>query len=306
MRPSRALVVLAVVVISGSAHGQHHGGQSRGAPAPHQEHSLAGADLHHMMTPELQRHFMMQQSLYEMMILDQTMLAERRGRLSARNTQARIFHQPPGANRKQESAGETFFGGTAALPETNPSGAKRAQPPRSGSPGGRQDGRATQPGAQTGGQREEQQTGAQTEQDRANRESRDRHDAAARVGHKRLASAGISAIAADAVALNHLRLAHRKLQEAKHDYEGHRQRAMQQNENALRELGSPAGAAMDAPASSSVSPAQSDHILQAARRSLHLAQATLRTRANRPEQHRRAEASIAAAINEIDLALSVK
>jgi len=120
-----------------------------------------------------------------------------------------------------------------------------------------------------------------------------------------LAALGTWPDAGDRFAVDHLRNAHKELHEAKHDYDGHRVKAMHHIENAMRELGSPAEATMEALVASSLGQARSDHALHVARHSSHLAETSLHTRAHRFEHHHRAEVSIAEAIREIDLGLKL-
>ena len=104
-----------------------------------------------------------------------------------------------------------------------------------------------------------------------------------------------------------LRMAHSRLQQADHDYQGHRARAANHVVSALRHLGAPGlpGSGI-APGAGRLPQAQSDGYLRDALFRLNQVQNELGTRVNRVAHHGSARSQVAAAIGEINLALSIR
>ncbi len=311
MRPHRALILVALLVVANSANAQQHHQQPHNAPAQ-QGHQ---APNHHVITPEMHNNMMMNQ-MYNGMMMD--LMFEIQRQEMQRNYRANMLRRQPAPGPAPKSPPQTSLGGTASLAQGNQSEPGRARPSRSGSQTPGRSAGSAQPGPKSMAEQGKLRSGPQKNEEREKRtalehEERERRgenhkDAAARLRNRsaELARRDKEDLAAAQTALVHMKSAQRQLEEAYHDYQEHRVKAMQHNESGMLELGSPAGAAMGAPLSISSSQQQSDHRLSTARHFLHLAQTALRARTVRPEHHRRAEASIAAAINEIDLALSVK
>jgi hypothetical protein len=104
-----------------------------------------------------------------------------------------------------------------------------------------------------------------------------------------------------------LRTAHARLQQADHDYQGHRARAANHVVSALRHLGAPGlpGSGI-APGVGRLPQAQSDGYLRDALFRLNQVQNELGTRVNRVAHHGSARSQVSAAIGEINLALSIR
>jgi hypothetical protein len=113
--------------------------------------------------------------------------------------------------------------------------------------------------------------------------------------------------AVDQGIISHLRTAYGKLQAADHDYAGHRARAANHVVGALRHLGATSlPRATLAPALGRLPQAQSDSLLRDALFRLNTVEGHLMTRTNPAAHHRSARASVAAAIRDLDLALSIR
>ena len=104
-----------------------------------------------------------------------------------------------------------------------------------------------------------------------------------------------------------LRMAHSRLQQADHDYQGHRARAANHVVSALRHLGAPGlpGSGI-APGAGRLPQAQSDGYLRDALFRLNQVQNELGTRVNRVAHHGSTRSQVAAAIGEINIALSIR
>jgi len=103
MRSNRALNVLALLVVSNSAYGQHRGAPARGGPAQGGQQGHPATHPQHMMTPEMQQHFMMQQWLYEMEMMNQMYEAQRQARLASRNAHGRTAPTHTGTGRPRRA-----------------------------------------------------------------------------------------------------------------------------------------------------------------------------------------------------------
>jgi hypothetical protein len=113
--------------------------------------------------------------------------------------------------------------------------------------------------------------------------------------------------AADQGLISHLRTAHAKLQQADHDYQGHRARAVGHIVSALRHLG--AGSlplASIAPGTGQLPQAQSDSLLRDALSRLNTVEGQLTSRTTFVAHHVNARNSVAAAMGELNTALSIR
>jgi hypothetical protein len=107
--------------------------------------------------------------------------------------------------------------------------------------------------------------------------------------------------------ISHLRTAYARLQQADHDYQGHRARAANHVVNALRHLGAPSmpGSGIN-PGAGRMPQAQSDGLLRDALSRLNTAHNQLGTRGNTVAHHGSARSQVAAAIGEVNTALSIR
>ncbi len=113
--------------------------------------------------------------------------------------------------------------------------------------------------------------------------------------------------AADQAVISHLRNAHAKLQQADRDYQGHRARGAGHVVNALRHLGASSlpGSNM-IPVQNQLAQAQSDAMLRDALFRLNTAQGQLTSRTSLASHQGNARTQIAQAIQELNVALSVR
>ncbi|HZW34140.1 MAG TPA: hypothetical protein VFF52_25675 [Isosphaeraceae bacterium] len=108
--------------------------------------------------------------------------------------------------------------------------------------------------------------------------------------------------------INHLRMAYSRLQQADHDYQGHRARAASHVVNALRHLGAStmSGSGIN-PGAGRMPQAQSDGLLRDALFRLNTAQSELGSRGNMAAAHHgSARSQVVAAIGEINAALNIR
>jgi hypothetical protein len=113
--------------------------------------------------------------------------------------------------------------------------------------------------------------------------------------------------AADQGIISHLRTAHAKLQQADHDYQGHRARAANYIVSALRHLGATSmpGSSI-VPGRGQLPQAQSDGMLRDALFRLNTVENQLATRTNAAAHHVGARTSVGAAIRELNVALAIR
>jgi hypothetical protein len=110
----------------------------------------------------------------------------------------------------------------------------------------------------------------------------------------------------DQTVISHLRTAHSRLQQADHDYQGHRVRAANHVATALRHLGAPTTGSATNPGAGRMPQAQSDGLLRDALLRLNTAQTQLATRGTTAAHHGSARSQVTAAIGEINTALNIR
>ena len=121
---------------------------------------------------------------------------------------------------------------------------------------------------------------------------------------KRNHATGQRPLTQDQASISLLRTVHGKLQEADHDYQGHRVQALHHVSEALQQLGSPAMAGLGyGPSLGNMPQAQSDGILRDSLLKLRMADSQLGSRSNAAAHHARARASLGHAIRELEIAL---
>ena len=104
-----------------------------------------------------------------------------------------------------------------------------------------------------------------------------------------------------------LRTTHSRLNEADHDYDGHRVRSMEHIAGALRDLGSstPVGS-VSLSSAGNLSQSRSDEILRTALFQLKNTETSLGTGTDRSERHHRAQGAVTHAITELENALRIR
>jgi hypothetical protein len=134
----------------------------------------------------------------------------------------------------------------------------------------------------------------------------------------RLAAVGSSANrlpwAADQAIISHLRTAHARLQQADHDYQGHRARATSHIANAMRHLGGSSLSGLNmtasgmnaAPGQGQLPQAQSDNMVRDALFRLNMVQGQLTSRTSLAAHQGNARTQVAQAIQELNVALNVR
>jgi hypothetical protein len=106
--------------------------------------------------------------------------------------------------------------------------------------------------------------------------------------------------------IGHLRMAHSRLLQADHDYQGHRARAANHVASALRHLGAPTTGSATNLGAGQMPQAQSDGLLRDALFRLNTAQTQLGTRGYTGAHHGSARSQVTAAIGEINTALNIR
>jgi hypothetical protein len=112
--------------------------------------------------------------------------------------------------------------------------------------------------------------------------------------------------AMDQGVIGHLRMAHSRLLQADHDYQGHRVRAANHVASALRHLGAPTTGSATNLGAARMPQAQSDGMLRDALFRLNTAQTQLGTRGYTAAHHGSARSQVTAAIGEINTALNIR
>jgi hypothetical protein len=287
MTLKRHLPLLAILAFSNPAFAQHHpanrggGGHPGGAvPRPGQQHPNQPQQPHHM-TPEMQM-------WNDHMLFDQIMR-------SRRAASPRQGGQGQSAGKQnQPAAGQQRGGSYSSQSKINQSQDKaNQQPPKtSGS---------------RGISNQEHEKEAKTNSAATKKEGH-RHDHPGQHAESRKAiAASKRPLATDQAAISMLKTAQMKLSKADHDYAGHRVQAMRHVAHALDHM--TGSFLFDEHAVSgfgNVAQAESDRLVREAEGHLNIIENTLRARTNSLEHHQSARTSVAEAIRELRIALTIR
>ena len=124
---------------------------------------------------------------------------------------------------------------------------------------------------------------------------------------RKAVAAGKRPLAADQATISFLKTAQMKLSKADHDYAGHRVRAMRHVARALDQLtGSYLFNENMGAGNGNLPQVESDRLLREAEGHLNTIENTLRTRTNGLEHHQSARTSVAEAIRELRIALTIR
>ncbi len=287
MNYRRVFLVSAILVFTIPAFAQdrrHPGMQSGGAPGrPAPSHPAQGQQ-HHMVTPEMLEHHMMQQFWHEQLMLNEMFstprMERRQPQPNQRGGQTQTKTNQP---QRRESTGAKSIT------------ADRRPQAQSGSAAPRLD--QSNETRSTRDRRAEEKSKERYRRDLPSRKARERD-----AGDPRMLQLG-----PDHAAISLLRTVHERLQKADADYAGHRRRAMEHTMAALRQLRAPAGLDAILLVSAGSRPQwESDQILRDAMRSLNRAEGMLGTGANVAAHHHSARTSVAAAVRELQNALRIR
>lgn len=326
MRLHRAFGVLAVVVATNAAYGQHpnRGGHAAGG------HPAGGGHMggvpNHMVHPAMQQHHMLQQQFNGMMFEMEMMAREQEARLAARRRAGMARPQSLGAgggggtghrsqNHSTASLGMSRQHATGGQPSQQRSaGSQQASPGKaptsqSGAQHGKANGKA-QPNQAHAQANQQSKKHPSSDSKEAKKKEKEKSKEAEKLHHARADARKhqTSGTASDGAMLEQLKLANGRLQSADHDYAGHRVRAMEHIHGAAAQLGSSLGFGMLGLGTGAghMSQQQSDERLREALRHLRTVEGSLGTGGNRRAHHDRARGLVAQAIREVEMALRIR
>lgn len=320
MRPDRAIILLLFLISAQCAYGQQHNGQNRGGA----QHGQMGGQMGQhpgQMTPEMHQNMMMNNMFYGMMMMNEMMAAEQQARRSGRGKNGSgMGRLQPDHGQPQHSQGQASFGMNSARSQMNRSGANGSQPVRPGPRASGNNGPKAQQQSQAAAHQERADGGKRPQQEAANRKSAEQREEAERKERekqaaicekerlKRMNDPNAITKANATMAVNHLRNAHRKLEEAVSvsDSGGHVISSMHHIEAAMRDLGFPMAAAMGSFGMPNIDPTsasrqeRSHQILLEAKFQLERAQLSLRGGTNRVAHQGGAHIAVNEAIRQVD------
>jgi hypothetical protein len=255
-----------------------------GAGHPGQVHPGQGQQRH-MLMPEMHHEQMMQQSWYEQMLLNEMFSMPRPKRGQTQPHQGTGQSQP---GTSQHRPGESRY---AASKQTDP----RPQV-KSHSTGSEQE----QSNSTRGNEAHKTEETSKERQHHQDNSMRKTHQSEATLANQR-------PLAADQGTIGLLRTVHSRLRNADADYAGHRVRAMEHIAAAVRHLGaaSPVVASL-AIGAGNLPQSESDQVLRHAIHTLSRTALMMGTVAHAAAHHHTARISVAEAIRELEIALTIR
>ncbi|MGO9923204.1 MAG: hypothetical protein ACLQIB_51965 [Isosphaeraceae bacterium] len=290
MNYRRVFLLPAILVLASPAFGQHTGGRGVTHPgaAGHPGEFQPGQGMpHHMMTPEMQYQHMMQQFWLEQMMLNEMYSMPRPRR---------------GHSQLHSGAGQLHSGAYQTGPERG-QGSMARQPRAKPQTQAHNDGSGQRQVDPTSGKKADQAEGTSTgRHHHQNRPVGKTHPREATPVNQRRPGA-------DQATIGLLRTVHSRLHKADADYQGHRVRAMEHIAAALRHLGATSPGAVSlslAVGAGNLPQRRSDEILREAIHTLSRTELMVGTGAHNAAHHQSARSSVAAAIRELNIALSIR
>jgi hypothetical protein len=287
MTLKRHLPLLAILAFSNPAFAQHHpanrggGGHPGGAvPHPGQQHPNQPQQPHHM-TPEMQM-------WNDQMLFDQIMRS-RRAASSRQGGQGQAA-----SKQNQPTAGQQRGGSNSSQLKINQSQDQaNQQPPKtSGS---------------RGLSKQDREKEAKTNSAATKKEGHHQDHPGQHTESRKAVAASKRPLATDQAAISMLKTAHMKLSKADHDYAGHRVQAMRHVARSLDHLtGSFLFNEHAVSGAGNLAQAESDRLVREAEGHLTFIENTLRARTNSLEHHQSARTSVAEAIRELRIALTIR